>query len=82
MHFIHTRVSNLVSREKRATGVIGSINFQVDWLNLTNHEGILFLGQQAGKPDKCRFYYFHARLSERLKGGEEEIHDVSAELLR
>ena len=80
MRFLYTWVSNLVSREKRATGVIGSINFQVDWLNLTNHERISFLGQQAGKPDKCRFYYFHAWLSERLKGEEEEIRDTSAEL--
>lgn len=81
-HFIYTRVSNLASREKRAKKVIGSISFQVDWLNLRNHERISFLGQQAGKPNKCRFYYFHAWLSERLKGGDEEIHDTSAELHR
>jgi len=38
------------------------------------------LSQQAGKPNKCRFYYFRAWLSERLKGGEEAIQDTSAEL--
>lgn len=66
--------------EKRATGVTGSINFQVDWLNSTNHERISILGQQTGKPNKCRFHYFHAWLSARLKGEEEEIRDTSAEL--
>lgn len=38
------------------------------------------MGQQTGTPNKCRFYYFHARLSERLKSEEEETHETSAEL--
>lgn len=65
----------LVSREKRVTGVSGGINFQVGWLNFTNQERIWCWGQ----PDKCRFCYFHGLLLDRLKGGEEEIHDTVAE---
>lgn len=57
-----------------------SINFQADWLNLTNHKAFNFRVSKLLSLTYADSINFHAWLLERLKGEEEEIEDTQAEL--